>query len=285
MAREFGEELSLLDRVVGAGRAIGVPEELYTLLATNPRFFQAVKALYERVTHLTKYEQLAIEILGRQKVVPCSQALLDWKEIELITPPAIPFAEATLRQCAKENRKGRDWRLVFTLGFSLREQFERHPNCFEHFRIYGEWRDWWVLQKPLVDNRIEPGYRLLDLKVRFSQRCPPVIYEGKDPFLGFVKYQAKVATEISKLGKKSYGVAETPAVSESIISFHLATGKFLLRDKYHLGDALGPAEDHIVVGHTWTYDEDGSNGIRLCTFEHYFHKDDIGVVLARKPDF
>ncbi len=76
---------------------------------------------------LTPDEQRAASILGRQRVVSCYEAAerlnVEWPTWE--APPDF-FSSALLKKAALENLDGlTDWRVVYTLGFSVQELRKR----------------------------------------------------------------------------------------------------------------------------------------------------------------
>ena len=113
----------------------------------------------------------AMNILGEKKVVGMGVAATarGLKEFD----PSIPirFSEAALRDCAGENRTAHtDWRLISTLGFSLRElrdqigtNFASQPCCCPNDWWLEQSEDNWATAKP------EAAYWLIDFNGRFPR--------------------------------------------------------------------------------------------------------------------
>lgn len=212
---------------------------------------------------LTKSEQMAADILGRDKVAGYRDAVRVWDGVINENEPTMPFSKEAFEECAEENKRGAaDWRLVWINGFSLRRQEEirgrnrKQQPCFDP--DYTWWleteQDFWATQS------ISVGYQLLDLKKNFSN----LICQKEDE-------------EIAKLGK-GFERAEEQAVSEACFTFYLISGKKerLLKNWCHRGRLQDSDGDRVSVG---DFDSDGFD-------VDYVWDDDadpsLGVVRSRK---
>lgn len=206
----------------------------------------------------TQDEERAIAILGKARVVTLGEVTQKWRRA-LSEIPSVPFSEEVLGQCAKENEAGdADWRLVYVLGLSLREQRELRgtDNCKPCFNT-----DTWWLEKSedsWATKGVEPGYRLLNFKLQFRSMN--------------WKEQRKAIAKFCRNDKR----AEEQAVSEAILSVFMVTGECLLKLSYHWGISQDFADFRVLVGRFVSFD---------LVVSHCWPNNssfDIGVVLARK---
>lgn len=124
------------------------------------------------------YVDEAISILGGDKVVTCKQALeafeFDRKNLgdSYRSQVLVPYDNETLRDFAILNKYGyADWRLVFGLPLSFREQHDiigTTPKSQPYFAIDN---DWWLNECEGVwaESQPEAGYYLIDFLARFSR--------------------------------------------------------------------------------------------------------------------
>lgn len=210
-------------------------------------------------TGVTEDERRAIAILGKDKVVTRGEVAQGWG-VEPPEAPCPPFSDDDLRQCAQENKAGTaDWRLVFILGLSLREQRElrgtdqdRQP-CFDSNKWWlNESEDSWAAK------RVKAGHHLLNLQLRFTDR----------------NWQEQ-EEDIARLGEDCERAQET-AVAEAVLSIFMTSRERLFDTTYHWGNGIDSSGARVLVGR---FNSDGF-------FVGYDRLGDsssaIGVVVARK---
>jgi len=221
---------------------------------------------------LTQAERRAVEILGPGKVLGYRDVCRVQKAELPKTEPTIPFSEAVLLDCAKANIEGADWRLVYVVGHSLRQEsmvvgwdLKKQP-CFDpDFR-------WWLVkaEDPWANQAIEPGYRLFDFTKRFSD----------------LPWQDQT-DQIIKLGP-NFERAEEQAVTEICFSNFLLSNnqERLLAHWCHWGRLQSSNGRHIIIGdfeQFGFYVYDIPTGIVSGSFAVTDRGGYLGVVLARKP--
>ena len=114
-------------------------------------------------------EQKALELFGQERFIHPGLAKLAWKEVEF-AEPVIRYTDETLMRCAQENREGdhitdfthdgftspgRDWRLVYISGQSLKSIAERYPGLVDLFLCD-------VTKEDFAEQRVLPGYYLIN---------------------------------------------------------------------------------------------------------------------------
>lgn len=175
----------------------------------------------------------ALNILGDRNVLTADQVAKAWCREGQCLDQTIRYSEITLRECAEQNRQGlADWRLVYILGLSLREQHQirgTDHNCQPCFFNGLDWwldkkEDFWATQKP------ESGYYLID----FKGRCRWTSWQIKE-------------NEIKKLGS-DYERAHEAIASEAVFSFYLTHQERLLEDWCHWGKNRDSHGDRVGVG-------------------------------------
>jgi hypothetical protein len=214
----------------------------------------------------TEPEQLAVSILGAKNVFGIESVMRAWDNHPLPeTVPIVPFSEEVLRQCADENKRGADWRLVWTNGLSLRQQEQIRGRNRKKQPCFDPDYTWWlnIAQDAWANQSIEAGYRFLDFNGRFAS-------------LNWKRQE----DEIAKLGA-GFERAEEQAVVEACLSIFMITKKRLLRDWYHWGWLLTSDGGRVRVGR---FVENGFNaytGFYSDDFDGYSYGD-LRVVLSRK---
>ena len=215
-------------------------------------------------TEMTKSESRAVEILGPGKVLGYRDVCLVQKTELPKTEPTMSFSDGVLRECAKANAKGANWRLAYVTGRSLRQEREVMGWNQEKQPCFDPILTWWLhkAQDPWATQAIKPGYRLLDFTMRFSS-------------LGWQDQ----TIEIAKLGP-NFERAEEQAVAEICFSnFLLSPNKERLTPNwYHWGRLQTADVYHVYVGGF------GRGGFRVigALWDDYSY-DLLGVVVARKP--
>lgn len=212
------------------------------------------------ISPLTESEKMAVGILGSGKVVGYYDVKNAWNITMPGVEPTMPFSEATLKECAEENKKGADWRVIWINGFSLRKQEEirgrnrKNPPCFDP--DYTWWpekaQDSWGTQS------IESGYQLLN----FKRNLPGITWQSRE-------------NEIAKLGEY-FERAEEQAVTEACLSIYMIKKERLLKDWYHQGRLQPSSDNHVCVGY---FDE---RGFHVHCYWDVHCGSFIGVVLSRK---
>jgi hypothetical protein len=260
----FGKDMGLVHEAVVTGRKVGAGTDFWAALAHDEGLFRRVVGIVlPCLIGMTEAELMASSILGSGKMIGYRDATRAWNANLLETEPDLPFSEATLTQCAEENKKGADWRVVWVNGLSLRKQREfqgfnrRKQPCFDP--DYTWWMD--NAQDPWANQTVEAGYRLLDFSARYRNMT-----------------WAAQSDEIAILGE-DYERAEEQAVAEATFTIYLASGakkERVLRNWYHWGRLRTDGGPRVSVGH---FDEDGFR------VDGYWNADPYGglaVVLSRK---
>ncbi len=237
-------------------------EELKKFLRKKPCWVEKLSIPAKIVCSLTSVEQIAAEILGSNKVVGYLDVMDAWGVIDKPeAEPIVNFSEATLKQCAEENKRGvADWRLVYVNGFSLRKQEEIRGRNRKNQPCFDPDYTWWLesQQDSWATKSIEAGYRLLNFKKNFSN----------------MTWQTQ-NDEIAKLGER-FEKAEEQAVTEASFSIFMIKKERLLKDWYHRGRFQSSSDGHVRVG---GFVERGFRVYNYC-YDDCFST--VGVVLSRK---
>lgn len=261
----FMKDKGLLHEVAVTGRKVGTPDELrqfFSALAHDERKFREVMDEVLGRAGLTESERMAANILGFDKVAGYFATSQAWKDRMVEAIPTMPFSEETLRHCAEENEKGADWRVVYILGRSLREQKKTMGTNRKKQPCFDSNSTWWLepAQDVWANQSVAAGYRLFDFSGRFSN----------------MQWQTQ-EDEIKKLGD-CYERAEEQAVAEACLTIYMVSGKKerLLTNWYHWGRLLAAGSSRVHVGRF------GGNGFRVnnCWGDH--PDDVLRVVLSRK---
>ena len=217
-------------------------------------------AANRHINPLTKKEQIAAKILGSNKVIGFQDAIRVWNVEQPGYEPTMPFSEDVLRLCAKENKKGADWRLVWINGFSLRQQhgiagcnIKKQP-CFDP--NYTRWLE--AAQNSWATQSVEVGYRLLNFKKNFSDMT---WHDQND--------------EIAKLGEK-FERAEEQVVAEACLTIFMVKKERLLKNWYHRGRFQASDGDSVDVGFFV------QGGFRISYYWDHGAYSILGVVLSWK---
>ena len=198
----------------------------------------------------TDEEQLAIKILGKDKVVTFSEVCQAWG-IGVSKIPSISFPEEVLQQAAAENEAGEvDWRLVYVFGLSLRQQRDLRGT---------DTKDWWLGsdEDSWAAKGAVAGYYLLNFHVQFTG----------------MTWRAQ-QDEISRLSDQER--APEQIVSEAMLSVFMTTGQRLLKVCFHWGPSLDSSGGRVVVG---VFDR---GGLSVGDYHPGISSSSFGVVLARK---
>lgn len=217
-------------------------------------------AANRHVNLLTRSEQMAASILGSNEVVGYRDVMNTWSITMPEVEPIMPFSEEILKQCAEENKKGADWRLVYVNGFSLRKQEEirgrnrKNQPCFDPDYI------WWLepQQTSWAIQLVEAGYRLLN----FEKNLYSMNWQTQE-------------SEIAKLGEK-FERAEEQAVVEACLTIFMIKKKRLLKDWYHWGRFQASGSGRVLVGRV------AQGGFVVGYSWDDFCDSSLGVVLSRK---
>ena len=232
---EFGKDIGLIHEVIVTGRKVGAGKEFWSKLAHDEELFVKTVEFVERdgtelvkevivSIPLTEAEKTAIAILGSSRVLTQGQAK---GETEL----PIRYSETHFGHAAKENaEQGRDWRLVYLTGNSIRQERERvGANRKKQPCFYDN--NWWLGDKDdnwAADNF--PGYYLIDFNGRFGRTS----WQNQEE-------------EIQKLGSE-FVRAHEAMVTEAAFRIFEATGERLLPNWYHWGRSLVSFGGRVAVG-------------------------------------
>ena len=219
-------------------------------------------------------ELASIDILGADNVIGYRDATRVWGLEIPAAVPSFPYAEEDLRACAEENKRGCNWRLIWTHGFSFRQQDQilgrnrKKQPCFhpdiarllngtcrqEKGRLMLDY----IYYDPISDLTVKAGYRLLDFRGRFPGGRW-ILQEDAIKNLGI-----------------SYQRTEEQVVTEACFSVYMVTKRRLLRNWCHYGQRhLG---SHVSVGFF------GSNGIHVEPIWDYGCNSRLRVVISLTPD-
>ena len=206
----------------------------------------------------------AANILGQGKVfvVTAEQAVKN-KQLEM-TPASAPirYNEASVRECARQNKNGEDWRLVYCHGYSWRELCEKfgeaqdnHPGFSEEYtrKLNSSEEFWATINQPA-------GYYLINLRGQFDR-----------------KSHTEQTEEIAKLGKE-YERCHEAIFSEAILTISIINnGERIAKDWYHWG-ILQHLDGWVCVG---KFD----NCVRVFNIMYYDDSVFPRVVVVRKFDY
>lgn len=215
----------------------GNPRVILDRFRTEPEYLMSVsnfmltgcrEVVREVVTSIpfTEAEKSAIVMLGSEKVLTQAQAK---GEAEL----PICYSEDTLRACAKENTKhGRDWRLVYLRGNSLREERERVGENRKQQPRFNKDHTWWLgaSGNNWATEKFEPGYYLIDFNGRF----------GRTSWQNQKEAIAGLGSEFER--------AHEAMVTEGALRIFEATGERLLPNWWHWGRSLDSCGGRVSVG-------------------------------------
>lgn len=233
---EFGKDHSLIHEAVVTGRKVGAGRKFWSALAHDESLFAKAVAFVERGGEefvrevvvsipLTEAEKASISILGAAKVLTQAQAK---GEVEF----PIRYSKDTFRACAKENaEQGRDWRLVYLRGNSIREERERVGTNRKRQPCFYD-SNWWlgVNDDDWATEKFESGYYLIDFNGLFSLTS----WQNQE-------------NAIAELGSE-FVRAHEAMVTESAFRIFEATGERLLPNWFHWGCSLDSSGGRVRVG-------------------------------------
>lgn len=253
-------------RIVVAGSSVtaGQLKELFRQIDDGSLGFQDMRSFLEHRNPFHTNVGRAIEILGESKVITKEQVgeVFGYERASSF-PNEVSYREVTLRDCAVLNKSGEtDWRLVYGLPLSLRQQREtigtdtNNQPCF-----YSN--DWWMDNKEDVWAKSQPeaGYYLIDFKGRFGGTT----WEGQN-------------SRIAEMGD-AYERADERVFVQALISFLKIYAEQLYLAKYHWGRILGS------YGHPLAVCSYGSLGIHLRNDLFDYRLRDVFVSVFRKWEF
>ncbi|MBX4186729.1 MAG: hypothetical protein KW802_00490 [Candidatus Doudnabacteria bacterium] len=179
----------------------------------------------------------AVAILSESKVVTAQQACEAFDRAYLAKAShafshSIPYSRDIILECGVLNRAGKaDWRLVYALPFSLRQQREivGVDRNNQHY-IYGN--DWWLNDKEdaWATSQPEAGYYLIDFKGRFNRT------NWNDQNV-----------RISEMGD-AYERADERVFAQSLISIFKTHDERLHEGTYHWGRMEASDGSRVFVG-------------------------------------
>lgn len=175
----------------------------------------------------------SIAVLGDTKVITRDQAHIAFNQPESNDQVMIRYFEDTVRKCAVMNRKGADWRLLYGLPLSFRDQHDiigvdrDNQPCFN-----DAYEDWWLSDKEAVWAKSQPeaGYVLIDMKGRFNRTN----WNDQN-------------TRISEMGD-AYERADERVLSQALISTFKTHGQRLHEVTYHWGRIEDSDGFRVCVG-------------------------------------
>jgi hypothetical protein len=267
-------ELSLMDKSCQVMRRFfedGLPLEALQPVITSPEIRRKIVNDWMRHTGFTVDDNQiamssaptlsrAIEILGVKKVVSAKKSSRAFK-LPKPKNSIIRYDESDLIEASEDNKKnGRDWRLVWVNGISLRklqEKFGTNPKsqpCFYKDATYWQKpeNDEWAEKCP------EAGYYLLDFAGRFGD----ITWDAQEK-------------EVATLGD-NFERANEAVFTEACFVIFLTTGVRIAEDWYHWGNAVVSGGYRVYVG---SFGSDGwsVNGYRPGVSFSY-----LRVAVARK---
>lgn len=211
--------------------------------------------------------KLIQRISSEIKIITPEQAASVWNK-PVPQNTQLRYSEQTIQECIEDNqRNGADWRLIYALGLSLREQRNIQGTDTDNqpcFYDNGWWLDgekqncekksipYWAAQSA------EPGYYLLNFNGQFGDK----IWQKQNEL-------------IAQLGPNFTRAPET-IVAEACLSTFLLTNERLLKNWYHWGSFLGSGRGRVGVG------EFGSGGFGVRSVSPIYSDSFLRVVLARK---
>jgi len=211
--------------------------------------------------HNESSEDLLVKLSGEIKVVNADQTAQAW-QVPVPENVRLRYSEATIRECIEANRQGEDWRLVYILGLSLREQRDKQgvdqnsQPCFYN-------NDWWLESKEdsWAKHKPEPGYYLVNFNGKHANK------NWQDQENG-----------ITALGERFERCHET-VFGEAIVSVYLTGGgERIAENWYHWGLSLGSDRNRVFVG---VFDSVGFHvGLASPDYSHSI----LRVCVARKFD-
>ena len=247
---------------------LGPIREIIRLVEEGKRSKSQLQAFVEGQNPFVVSSPLNIDgvigILGENKVITAQQAYTAFKRTFVADQAVdavrhlIRYSEETLRECAVLNRFGdRDWRLVYGIPFSLRQQREivgvdmTNQPCFYD-------NDWWLdeRQEEWATSQPTAGYYLIDFKCRFEHT-----------------HWLDQENRIFEMGDV-YERADERVFSQALISIFQTHNERLHERTYHWGRMETVDRVRVFVGHF------GSTGIEVTGGSTT--SDNNGCCIARK---
>jgi len=262
---EFGKDLGLAHEMIVTARKVTTSEELIEFLSKLADDKELLRSTVDTVLgrgKMTAEERLALEILGKGKVIGYRDACRIWQVDQLEDEPVLPYKDI-LREAAEANESGADWRLVYCTGLSLRAQLEVIGNSRNKQPCFDENCEWWleIQHDEWANKAIKSGYRLLDFSCPFTSKT--------------WKQQRDTITESGE----QFARAEEQAVAEACLGNYILNGKErLLQNRYHWGHLRSASDDRVCVGRF------GEGGFDVFSNWDDNVSDRLGVVRVWKGD-
>jgi len=176
---------------------------------------------------------------------------------------SLRYSEETLRECIEANRQREDWRLVYVLGLSLREQREKHGTDTNNQPCFYSDNTWWLESKDdsWAKYKPEPGYYLVNFKGQFGDQN----WQNQE-------------NGITALGERFERCHET-VFAESIQSIFMLNNERIAENWWHWGLSLDSDRDRVRVG---LFD---SHGLDVGYDSPAYSRSILRVCVARKFDF
>lgn len=210
----------------------------------------------------------ASKILGHDNVITVQTAYRLWgipyslEERHALDP--IKYSEATLRECAAENKKGHaSWDLIYIIGYSLVEQRRKLGVMPEHQPCFCDGYDWFLdeREKYWTEKKSESGYYLINFQ-DFGTRN--LLYSDQ-------------LKKVEQLGP-GYGVLDPQTFSESVITINKKKKTGIAEFWDHRPSMLTSAGDPISIG---SFSEEGLK-VAKCVSDWKYKS--LRMVVYRKHD-
>jgi hypothetical protein len=247
-------------------------EEMKSFLEDPKKFLKKESALAGKISPPTAIR--AVNILGAEKVFDAKHVCKAWN-IPVSEDVPIRYSEATLREKARQNKNGQDWRLVFVIGYNLVELYEIMPavtdwrNSKETNRLRFYYWDnnalWWKHERWAYETPSEAdNYVLINFKGLFGN-------------LNYLQQERQILKLNSPLCRVNPSV-----YSEAVFSILKLGGERIAKEWAHRSDICANNGNHVCVT-----DSCSSLGdLKLdADYADVSFKDNMCVSLMRKFDF
>jgi hypothetical protein len=201
----------------------------------------------------------AIDILGSGKVITAKQSA---KAMGMKTPQnaCIRYNKKTISQCAEENRKGQDWRLIYCFGLSLRALREKFGTDNVKQPCYDKDCTWWLKSREDVWATKNPlaGYYLINVLGLLDE----MHWEDQEQRIAAIGNVERCNEAI---------------FAEAILIIFKVSGERVAETWFHWAGSASPSK-HVGVGY---FHSDGLHVIN--PWNHYYIRD-VRVSLVRMFD-
>jgi hypothetical protein len=172
--------------------------------------------------------EMARDILTSTKIVTFEEAIKVWDITvnEKDGTQFVGYSLETLNKCADENEKNReDWRLVYSIGLSIQEMYQKREDCFGNGGITLS-----KIDESWIRSRGRSGYSLINFNSVF----------GKKPISGYsnAAYMMQESHLLMGEAKKENSRCNLNTLTEALIVIMCNSEEILVNDWYHVSSSI-----------------------------------------------